>query len=294
MANPPLPPNEQPSTYLVQSRSNHEEMSRLQAQDRLVTAGMGGVLPEQPNPASLQSILDVGCATGGWLIQVAQTYPTIPQLVGVDISGKMIEHARKHAEAEQVGKQVEFRVMDALRGLKFPDAQFDLVNLRLGDSWLRTWDWPGLLQEFLRVVRPGGVIRVTESDMVSDNGGSPLLARATTLLVEAFYQSGHYFAADWNGMLNHLPRVFNQYGVQNVQTRAHHLKFPAGTAEGDYMLENIKHAFQTLLPFLHKWSRVPADFEATYPQMLAEMQHPNFCATWTFLTIWGTKPVPDA
>jgi hypothetical protein len=36
--------------------------------------------------------------------------------------------------------------MDALRMLVFPDAFFDLVNLRCGCSYVRTWEWPKLLE----------------------------------------------------------------------------------------------------------------------------------------------------
>ena len=81
------PRPEHPSTYFVQDHSNQEELTRLQIQDELITAGMGGVLPEQPDPARLQRVLDVGCGTGGWLIETARTYPTIELLIGVDVGG---------------------------------------------------------------------------------------------------------------------------------------------------------------------------------------------------------------
>src|SRR5438874_11756870 len=81
------PPNrEHPSTYIVQDRSNQEELERLQLQDHLLTTAMGGVLAEQPDTATFQRVLDVGCGTGGWLIEVAKTHPTIMLAVGVDIS----------------------------------------------------------------------------------------------------------------------------------------------------------------------------------------------------------------
>ncbi len=39
---------ELPNTYFVQDKSNEIELMRLTIQDRLLTTGMGGVLPEQP------------------------------------------------------------------------------------------------------------------------------------------------------------------------------------------------------------------------------------------------------
>ena len=128
---PTNPRREHASTYFVQDRSNQEELSRLQVQDQMLTRGMGGVLPEQPDPTIFHRVLDVGCGTGNWLIEAARTYPTMSLLIGIDISNKMVEIAREQAKAQQVNDRVEFHVMDALRALEFSDNYFDLVNLRL-------------------------------------------------------------------------------------------------------------------------------------------------------------------
>ncbi len=90
---------EHPSTYIVQDRSNSDELQRLKIQDEMVTAGMGGVLPEYSDPTGLHRVLDVGCGTGGWLIQLAHAYPAIEFLAGADVSLRMIEYAREQAKA---------------------------------------------------------------------------------------------------------------------------------------------------------------------------------------------------
>src|SRR5579859_2675340 len=125
---------EQPSAYFVQDRSSEEEMIRLHLQDQMLTASMGGVLPEQTDLARFRRVLDVGCGTGDWLIEVAKTYPSISLLIGVDISSKMLDYARTQAEAQQVSDRVQFRAMDALRMLEFPANSFELVNQRFGMS----------------------------------------------------------------------------------------------------------------------------------------------------------------
>lgn len=55
------PKPEKQSTYVVQDRSSEKELLRLTVQDHMVTAGMGGVLPELPDPTIFHHVLDVGC-----------------------------------------------------------------------------------------------------------------------------------------------------------------------------------------------------------------------------------------
>lgn len=131
-------------------------------------------MPEQPDPTRFPRVLDVGCGTGNWLIAQAQTIPSCTRLVGVDASPRFVEFARAQAKAAQVSDRVEFHVADALRMLEFPDHSFDLVNHRLASSWLRTWDWRKLLQEYQRVCYPGGVVRITEYEgMAVSNSPGP-------------------------------------------------------------------------------------------------------------------------
>lgn len=281
------PRGEQPSTYFVQDRANKEEIRRLQVQDQMITASMGGVLPEQPNPTTFKSVLDAGCGTGGWLIEVARTYPNVAQGVGIDISGKMVEYAR--SQAQEVTNRVEFRVMDALRPLEFPADSFDLVNMRFGLSYLRKWDWPNVLSEFQRVAQPGGVVRLTESGLTAECN-SPALMRLSQMLLQALYQAGQSFAPRGDGVTGQLEGLLHQFGLQNVQTRSYESEYHAGTAEGQHYYEDMKHAYSTLQPFLCKWTRVPNDYEQIYQQALTEIQQPGFVAKWSLLTAWGTIP----
>src|SRR5438552_4136087 len=65
-------------------------------------------------------VLDLGCATGQVLVQLS---PVIDDGVGVDISGAMIELARRIA---QVGK-LRFRTDEAVRFCNYCSEHFDLV-----------------------------------------------------------------------------------------------------------------------------------------------------------------------
>jgi ubiquinone/menaquinone biosynthesis C-methylase UbiE len=280
--------SDNPSTYFVQDRKNGKELTRLMIQDRLLTAGMGGVLAEQPDPTIFRRVLDVGCGTGGWLVEAAQAYPEM-SLVGIDISHRMIKYARAHAEAHHVDGRVEFHVMDALQEIELPVAFFDLVNLRLGMSFLRTWDWPKMLGALLRVTRPGGVVRITESEFVSQND-SPALTRLTQMGLSAFYRAGHLFTEETAGVTRHLASLLDQLGCEHVQTKDHIMDYWIGTVEGEVYCEDMMLLFQSLRPFIQKWGNLSRDYEAVYRQALEEMRQPDFHATWNMLTAWGNKP----
>lgn len=281
-----IPRKEHPSTYMVQDRDSQEEFARLQLQDQLTTERMGGLLPEQPDPTTFKRVLDIACGTGGWLIEAAKAYPNMIQLFGTDISGKMLDYARVQAEAAGVSDRVEFLVMDALRMLEFPTAFFDLVNMRFAQSFLRTWEWPKLLEEAQRVSKPGGVIRFTEVNFAIETS-SQALNSLYHVSVQAFHRAGHYFTPEGNAVITHLPVLMHQHGVLNVQTRTYPMKFPAGTPEGQHFAEDMKLVYRTTLPFLKKWNNVPDDYEGIYQQAMRDMQAPDFVGAWDMLTAWG-------
>ncbi len=289
MSNPTNPQREHPSTYIVQDRSNQDELDRVRIQGEMVTAGMGGPLPEQSNPAALQRVLDVGCGAGDWLIELANTYPSMTRLVGVDVSAKMIAYARAQVAAHQCSERVEFHVMDALRVLEFPPGTFDLVNMRFGSSFLRKWDWPKLLQEFLRMSRPGGVIRFTEGQVVQESS-SPAMLRILQLLLQATRQAGHTFTPESNGVTQELAHVLTLHGFQNVQTRSYTIEYRAGTPEWQSYYDDSSRGLRTFSPFLRKWTSVPDNYDELCQQALNEMRQPDFFAIWPLLTAWGTSP----
>jgi ubiquinone/menaquinone biosynthesis C-methylase UbiE len=289
MSNQTSPEREHPSTYFVQDRANFEELKRLQLQDEMLTKSQGGILPEQSDLGRFRRMLDVGCGTGGWLITAAKTYPSVKVLVGGDVSRTFVEYARAQARAEQVNDRVEFHVMDALRMIEFPSDYFDLVNLRLSSSFMRTWDWPKLLSEMGRVARHRGIVRISDLE-ISAQSTSPALTSLYERFRNALYRAGHLFEDDPSGLTAHLGRLLTQQGYRQVQVRSMDLVYRAGTPEGEACYEDAKSIFQTLRPFIHKWGCAGPTYDSLYQQMLAEMGQPDFHGTWKLLTAWGVRP----
>jgi ubiquinone/menaquinone biosynthesis C-methylase UbiE len=250
---------------------------------------MGGVLTEQPDPTIFSRVLDVGCGTGGWLLDMARTYPDLTLLVGVDVSSSMLQFAREQARAEHLEDRIEFQVMDALRMLEFPDNYFDLVNARAVTGFLRIWDWPKFLQECRRVCQPGGTVRISEGSM-EIRSTSPALTRLFDLALDALHRAGHFFAPDGESVWRALPGLLDRFDFQDIQTYKYSTVTRAGTEEWQLAFDDMRLLFRTIVPFLQKWLRVPDDYQEIYQQMLKEMQQPDFESTTNMLTIWGTTP----
>ncbi len=280
---------EQPSTYFVQDRSNKTERERVTIQDQMFNQIMGGVLPEQPDPTLFSRVLDVGCGTGYWLIEAARTYPTMTTLVGVDISARMVEYARTFAQEQGVSDRVKFSVMDSLHMTELPNGSFDLLNHRMGWGYLRTWDWPNLLQEYRRVTRSGGVIRISETTAFGESN-STAINHFAALGRDAFFNAGHLFTKGPDGLTSKLPDLLHQQGLQNVQVRKVLMDQGTGSAMEAMAKENSRLVLRTMLPFLQKWTQVPKDYDQICQQAVEDMNQPGYTAEWEMVTVWGTNP----
>src|SRR5438067_603028 len=150
----PADSSQSESTYVIDAE-NAAEMARLTNQSRLVTKAMGGLFPEGLDLSHIHRVLDIACGPGGWVLDVARAHPD-KQVIGVDISQLMTEYASSQAWVQGVNN-VSFKVMNVLELLDFPDNSFGLVNARMIAAFMPTTAWPKLLQECLRITRPGGV-----------------------------------------------------------------------------------------------------------------------------------------
>jgi phosphatidylethanolamine/phosphatidyl-N-methylethanolamine N-methyltransferase len=99
-------------------------------------------------------ILEVGVGTGLSL----GDYGTRNRIVGIDISAPMLERARARVAKLGLGQVERLSVMDA-EHLSFPDASFDVVVAQYVVTAIPNPETA--LDEFLRVVRPGGEIVLT-------------------------------------------------------------------------------------------------------------------------------------
>ncbi|RIB14833.1 S-adenosyl-L-methionine-dependent methyltransferase [Gigaspora rosea] len=106
-------------------------------------------------------ILDIGCGAASWSFDIATTYP-LSKVIGLDISSYQPTHIKP--------SNFEFIKADAQEGLPFDDNTFDFVFQRFLFIGYTTEKWPYVINEIVRVLKPGGYLELCEPSNVFDGG----------------------------------------------------------------------------------------------------------------------------
>jgi ubiquinone/menaquinone biosynthesis C-methylase UbiE len=277
-----------PNSYVIDAESA-AEMARLMRQDQAMTAGMGGPLSEI-DLNDVQHVLDLACGPAGWALDLAYTYSDM-EIMGIDISERMIAYASTQALVQQ-RNNVSFRVMDILKPLDLPDNSFDLVNARFLSSFLQRENWSWLFREILRIVRPGGIVRLTEPEAGMTN--KPHLEQAIHVGMQAMGRAGLNFSPHGYhyGIVHMLPSFFRQADLPIQGQRAHFIEYSFGTEAHESFYHDLTLALHLFEPLVVKMQLATAqEWRELTRRGLAEMYEEDFCAAWMLLTVWGEKPL---
>lgn len=222
-------------------------------------------------------LLDVGCGIGSISLDLAEIVAP-GHVVGVDADASQLEDARSAAVRRGVDN-ARFEVGDTY-ALPFADNAFDAA---LAHTLLVHLSEPvRVLRELRRVVRPGGVVAVSDDDfgtvvmspanplveeavslwvrMLQHNGGNPYYARHLRryLLDAGFVRTeGHAVAADHHGMLDETRRF-----AMLIEPLFRHQAFADVVVEQGWANRNHLEA---ILAELHAWAERPdAFYSVTY------------------------------
>ena len=267
------------------------EMLRLSQQARLLFQHSSeGLFPADLDPSRIHDVLDIACGPGTWVLDVAQSYPHL-QASGIDLSQAMVAYASSLAETQKI-VNARFQVMNATQPLDFPDGSFDLINARFIFGFMPTATWPLLLRECQRLLRPGGMIVLTEGELPLTN--SLGVERLSELFAQALVVAKQSFSPDGRqlGITPMLTHLLHDAGYQHTQRTVHTIDFSAGTdLHMSYFYPNYVTGFQLAEPFLLKMNvTTHEEVQRLYRQMISEVHSNQFCGITYILTVWGRKP----
>jgi SAM-dependent methyltransferase len=277
------------NTYLLDSE-NRDELARLLSMDRYLTRAMGGPLAFLPDEPKNARIVDLACGPGGWAIDVASLCPSC-EVIGVDISQIVTDYARLNADVRRVWN-ISFALADVTKPLPFADGTCDIVNARLLVAVLPRQAWEPFIAECTRILRPQGVLRLTEA---IDGGvtNSPAFERMQALTCCMMWQASYGFSVDGRTMdvCFMLPRLLRNARYRDIRHTAYALEFSAGTSlwmDAYHTVEIVYELGQA--NFVRAGITSQEEFEDLYQRMLAEMKQDDFCGMYHFMSFLAIKP----
>ena len=140
--------------------------------------------------AAGEAVLDVACGTGLVTFAAASTVGPTGRVLGVDISGQMVEAGCRRAR-EGGRSNVQFARMDA-EALALPEASFDVALCALGLMYVP--DPLKAVREMRRVLRPGGRLGIAVWGERARCGWAPVFsivdAEVSSDVCPLFFQLG--------------------------------------------------------------------------------------------------------
>ncbi len=271
---------------------NASEMARLILQGELLTRGMGGIFTAQERETIEEKgytrVLDLACGPGEWCLTTAWEYPEM-EVVGVDISETMIRYATARALSQNI-QNVSFEVADIAKPFPYSDGSFDLVNGRTFALFERK-DWPLFLHECLRVTRPGGAIRLTESEWGFTN--SLPYDALSWYLAQALHKMGHTFSPTGriNGITAMLDSLIRDAGYVERRLTPHVINVSFGTDAHLTFREDSRALFHVIQPFLvNTGVATQEQLDGMAEAYIRDLSSEDFSGVMFLLTAWGYKP----
>lgn len=228
------------------------EIQRLNEQHWILTQVKGGSLHRAPLPTAAENksprILDMGCGSGIWCIEMAEAYPSA-MIVGMDVSPVQPMH-HKPANVEWIIQDMEVEEDGAASvSWPFPEDYFDLIHLSLVHGCVANWDT--FMAKLVRHLTPGGWVEHQEFSlcrqyMLSDDGQPITMSSSATTTTTTTNLDHHlppFFR--WN-------RLMEQAGLQ--RGRALQLGPDLVSFQRAAGLQNVHEAI-----FAHKWGTWMSD-----------------------------------
>lgn len=182
--------------------------------------------------ATTTTILDVGTGTGIWPIEMVSLFPQA-HILGIDVALSSLPHP--------VPPNCLFAQANILHGLPFPDQQFSFTHQRLLVAAIPTIHWPAVVQELVRVTRPGGWIELLEIGDTVQNAG-PATRSLLTWMTDISKELGFEME-----ILHHLGDLLKQAGCQAIESQD--IPVPLGNwagTTGQMLKTDVLHGYSAL------------------------------------------------
>ncbi len=108
-------------------------------------------IPRTLQLTSNSHVLEIGCGSGRYALQVASTVGC--RILGIDLNAPGIHNANRLAAVQNLSAQAQFQIGDASQALPFDDSSFDAAFSN--DVLCHIPNRLAMLRELFRVLKPG-------------------------------------------------------------------------------------------------------------------------------------------
>ncbi|KAN0116888.1 S-adenosyl-L-methionine-dependent methyltransferase [Hyaloscypha variabilis] len=204
--------------------NDEAENDRLDMHHHLATLLLKGRLHVAPIGANPQRILDVGCGTGIWAIDMGDEYPSA-QIVGVDLSP---------TQPSLVPPNVQFEI-DDVEGDWTYNTPFDFIHTRFMVASIV--NWPKLVKQTFTHLKPGGWCEFKDWDFTLHSTDNSLPPDSNILKYhQLLFKASDIMHRDWKPGA-HLKKWVEEAGFENVEEQV--LVVPIGTWPKDKHYKEI-------------------------------------------------------
>jgi len=249
----------------------------------------GKVFPEQLDLSAIRRVVDVACGTGEWVRAATLAFPQL-ELMGIDGSNVLLDRADTRAS-----DRLTFAVMkNVTPPFDLPVGSVDLMNLRFVAHRYLVTHFPALVAECLRIVRPGGIILLTEGDLPITS--SPACERLSNLLSEALGQTGQNLFPPIPSGRNFLiapllPRLLVDAGCQHITQAMYVTNFGQGTPAHADIAGEYHRICRLAQPVLLRLNvSTQPEMEQLQQGISSELQAETFRGVGFYRAVWGRKP----
>lgn len=253
------------------------------------TQALQGLLPASIPVHKLKQALDLNCRIGSWVIDLALSYPGVI-VTGLDNRPHYVAMARRNAAVGNLSR-VRFYEADLIKPLQFADHTFDLLRLSMSSVLFRPDEWPALLQECKRVMKPGASINLLN---VSAGPSSSEAFQRIVLLIDQLLHNLQYNFSPYPGTTSpgvHLCRLLREAGFVDVTYTIHPVNFggrnnASGRACCQLILNDIKRARPYFLDF---GLTSAEEFDDLIAQQEKDISDVYFCGTGAIISAVAWK-----
>jgi len=271
------------------------ELSALQFQHKLFQRELGTLLPRKIQPDAIQIVLDLICSAGTWCIDFSKQYPN-RQIYGVDMSERILTHTNEYLAPLHINN-IHLRAARSLPLTMFADETFDLIHFVNGASLFPLVQWPAIMAELYRLLKPGGWLYLVDFEMGPVS--TPALDRVLTILAQSMVRIGR--SSSPNGMLPFNgcafgPQRMAEQSFTEISYRLSPVNLggwnnPAGRA---YLTSHVVKP-EIIMGYALATGVIssPEELQPLLREMLREIQQIGFCGVGMLISAIGRKPLVE-